>query len=174
MRSFQFFGAGLLYGLYFAHSALAQTVGFSEAPDALEHASWKNRLLVTCERSLGVEDPIIFGAQYDEAFKDWPGYIARDLILVWVDQNGITSWTPIESTQPNKAATLLIGGHDDDPTGLRGQVGCEKISETSISLIGKDGEVKKVWNNPVSNKDLFAIIDAMPMRQSEMRPQAID
>ncbi|MEZ0538636.1 DUF4174 domain-containing protein [Fibrella arboris] len=36
-------------------------------------------------------------------------------------------------------------------------------------LIGKDGGVKQRFSTPVPATDLFRIIDAMPMRQSEMR-----
>lgn len=36
-------------------------------------------------------------------------------------------------------------------------------------LIGKDGEVKMRENKPVEAEKLFEIIDAMPMRQREMR-----
>ena len=39
----------------------------------------------------------------------------------------------------------------------------------AVVLVGKDGGVKKVWRDPVDPKGIFTIIDAMPMRQQEMR-----
>lgn len=41
-------------------------------------------------------------------------------------------------------------------------------SPFSITLIGKDGERKLTRNKPVPVKDLFGLIDSMPMRQAEM------
>jgi len=37
-----------------------------------------------------------------------------------------------------------------------------------VLLIGKDGGVKLRSSEPVSMKDLFGLIDSMPMRQQEM------
>ncbi len=39
----------------------------------------------------------------------------------------------------------------------------------AVVLVGKDGEVKKVWRDVVEPRQLFALIDAMPMRREEMR-----
>ena len=37
----------------------------------------------------------------------------------------------------------------------------------AVVLIGKDGGIKQVWRDPVAPDDIFAVIDAMPMRQRE-------
>jgi hypothetical protein len=37
-----------------------------------------------------------------------------------------------------------------------------------VRLVGKDGGVKFDRNTPVNTKTLFALIDAMPMRQAEL------
>ncbi len=49
-----------------------------------------------------------------------------------------------------------------------------KLSKKSYSfvLIGKDGGVKLRRNKLVSTKELFGLIDSMPMRQDEMKQQA--
>jgi hypothetical protein len=39
----------------------------------------------------------------------------------------------------------------------------------AVVLVGKDGGVKKIWRDPVDPKSIFTVIDAMPMRQREMR-----
>lgn len=36
-------------------------------------------------------------------------------------------------------------------------------------LVGKDGGIKKTYQKPISTEDLFRTIDAMPMRQQEMK-----
>lgn len=36
-------------------------------------------------------------------------------------------------------------------------------------LIGKDGTLKERWNAPVTPRQVYALIDAMPMRRDEMR-----
>jgi len=36
-----------------------------------------------------------------------------------------------------------------------------------VVLIGLDGKIKKIKNTPLTKQQLFGIIDAMPMRQSE-------
>ncbi len=36
-------------------------------------------------------------------------------------------------------------------------------------LIGKDGSIKQTYKKPVSTEDLFTTIDAMPMRQQEIK-----
>ena len=42
----------------------------------------------------------------------------------------------------------------------------------TVILVGKDGGVKLRQNPEVKLKDIFALIDAMPMRQQEMRQKA--
>ena len=81
------------------------------------------------------------------------------------------SWHP--KPHAVKAATLMIGGSETDDTNLRRRTGC--IPETGfVSLIGKDGDVKLRSELTIANEDLFAVIDAMPMRQSEMQRDQSD
>ena len=39
----------------------------------------------------------------------------------------------------------------------------------AVVLVGKDGGVKKVWRDRVNPRQIFTIIDQMPMRRREMR-----
>ena len=50
---------------------------------------------------------------------------------------------------------------------LHKKLGVEKKG-FSVVLVGKDGSVKQVWHDPVDPKQIFTIIDSMPMRQKEM------
>lgn len=44
-----------------------------------------------------------------------------------------------------------------------------KTGGFALVLVGKDGGVKRLKTQPVAPKSLFSTIDAMPMRQQEMR-----
>ena len=46
---------------------------------------------------------------------------------------------------------------------------CSEDNEFSISLIGLDGNLKLQQNDLLLTKDLFEIIDVMPMRRNEIR-----
>ena len=50
---------------------------------------------------------------------------------------------------------------------LHQKLGVEKKG-FAVVLVGKDGQVKKMWRDPVDPKKIFTIIDSMPMRQKEM------
>ncbi len=55
-----------------------------------------------------------------------------------------------------------------DPAALRLRYGV-KEGDFRLLLIGKDGGVKRTATKPVAPKGLFDQIDAMPMRQAEIR-----
>ena len=161
--------AAVVFSSGMAHT---QTVsGLAEANDALETAPWNNRLLVVCTSAAaedGVADPPLMTAQYEAMLDDVEGFLERDLILVWVSPEYIISWKPVPNTRDDMVATLLVGSHNDDPTGLREQVGCFEPDD-EVTLIGKDTGIKQVWKGDAPTQEVFAAIDAMPMRQREMR-----
>ncbi len=39
----------------------------------------------------------------------------------------------------------------------------------AVVLVGKDGDVKRVWHMPVDPGLIFGVIDRMPMRRDEMK-----
>ena len=43
--------------------------------------------------------------------------------------------------------------------------------EFRVMLIGKDGHTAIERSNPIGNRELFGLIDAMPMRRQEMRSE---
>ena len=74
----------------------------------------------------------------------------------------------LDATRPelsNRNIQVLREAGSDGP--LRKKLGVEKKG-FAVVLVGKDGTVKKVWRHPVDPKQIFTIIDAMPMRQNEM------
>lgn len=63
--------------------------------------------------------------------------------------------------------TLRFFG-DAGAAGLRGSFGLEAGRFAGV-LVGKDGGEKARWSGPVSPREVFARVDATPMRRREMR-----
>ena len=166
-RTIALFG-WLFGGLIAASIAVAQDINLVDGPDPLADAQWTSRLLVVCSNEDDFLSADFLDAQADEAASDLPGYIARDLILVWINDDRILSLQPM--IDETGAAVVSMSEHHGDPTELRARTGCVPASNF-VALIGKDGGVKLRDEAMVSNEDLFALIDSMPMRRQEMREQ---
>ena len=102
---------------------------------------------------------ILFAAAADDAKlieqqqnvrRDAGGYAARDLTVFDVIGDAVTR--DEQPMPPGTAAALrqAVDGKD-----------------FSVVLVGKDGDVKLREDHAVPNERLFALIDAMPMRQQE-------
>ena len=65
---------------------------------------------------------------------------------------------------------LRIDGREREPaaTGFYRRFAV-RDDEFRVILLGKDGTIKLDRDAPVTSRDLFALIDAMPMRRLEMR-----
>lgn len=61
-----------------------------------------------------------------------------------------------------------VVGHSAEAQRLRGKLGVGDAGFTVV-LVGKDGSVKFKSDLPINTEKLFATIDAMPMRQDEMK-----
>jgi adenine C2-methylase RlmN of 23S rRNA A2503 and tRNA A37 len=112
---------------------------------------WKNRLVLVFAPS--PEDE-----QYQEQLEHLGNeqeIFERDLILfhIFGEQGGFAGENRLS---------------EKDSEELRQQFNIDKTS-FAVVLIGKDGTEKRRWQEPVENSELFALIDAMPMRQQEMR-----
>jgi hypothetical protein len=57
---------------------------------------------------------------------------------------------------------------DASAAGLRNTLGVE-AGRFAVVLVGKDGGEKARWSGPVSPREVFDRVDAMPMRRREMR-----
>lgn len=133
----------------------------------LADAAYQNRLLVICTGDdTGPTGIPMYGAQYEAVSSDWAGYHERDLIFVWLRDNVLTSWTPFQVS--DGAVSVRQLAERNDTANLRERTNC-KAGNRGVHLIGKDTGLKKSWPTPVSNQEVFALIDAMPMRQQEMR-----
>jgi Domain of unknown function (DUF4174) len=77
---------------------------------------------------------------------------------------------PDDSHQVHRQDALLA----DQEAALqerRMQVRHEHDEQFSAVLIGLDGTEKKRWTGPVDPREIYAIVDEMPMRQQETREQ---
>lgn len=129
--------------------ATAQTVSATEIPAMTpERLLGEYRLLVACNAP-ELPSPL-----------DWKSFHERDLMLLESVQ-GV-----VYILNRDKKGNAMRGGFDQSER-LQKIVKCSDKAE--FVLIGKDGGVKRRWQNAILVDDLFQTIDAMPMRQFEMK-----
>lgn len=119
----------------------------------LQSYQWKNRLLL-------VSAPSENAPQYQQQMQLFSSQTAelaaRDLLLVELFSNG---------------ASRINGDtiSSEDVTQIKQQFNIG--DQFSVILVGKDGTAKRRETTPVKPTVIFQQIDAMPMRQQEMRSQ---
>ena len=125
------------------------------APFALSDYRSKNRLLVLCAPTAQDLD---LKLQKTKALATQAAFAARDMILVVVVEDG-----------GSKAGERSLTVAEADA--VRG--GLQLTSGTfNLRLVGKDGTVKHTASEAMSMKDLYALIDDMPMRRAEVSERA--
>jgi len=117
----------------------------------LDSLRWKNRVLVILSPT---ESDLSFQLQKQELASSSEGVLERDLMILEILEYG-------ESRVGNQ---ILSGKSVQD---IRKRLGVH-TGPFQVLLIGKDGGVKLRSSEPVSMKDLFGLIDSMPMRRQEM------
>ena len=112
---------------------------------------WKHRVLLIFTSEENAEEykiQLSFLKNSEEGFKD------RQLIIYEVLPNQYKS--TLYKTKSNwKKEKQLYKKHMNFEDKFK------------VVLIGLDGKIKKIKNTPLTKQQLFGIIDAMPMRQSE-------
>jgi hypothetical protein len=95
---------------------------------------------------------------------------ARLLLLIAVDPDDVVAKALLEQTSEVEAEIeardLRIFRYTEDP-GWRAELQIPPARRIVV-LIGKDGGVKMVRTKEVSISEIFAAVDAMPMRQQEV------
>ncbi len=142
------YGMKLLLTIFFVFIYLPN-IHMKNSP--FEQYKWKNRLLVIYASES--DDPD-FERQLNNFAKHRTGYEERDLLVLHLSDNFVKS-------QPN--GNLLTVNVSQAHNFLS----ITKEDGFKVFLIGKDGSIKKHQTTPMSNQNLFATIDAMPMRQRE-------
>ncbi len=117
----------------------------------LENYQWKNRLAL-------VFAPTPEDEQYQEQLEHLSNeneLQQRDLILfhVFTEVGGFAG----ERRLSEKESAALREAFAVDSKSF------------AVVLIGKDGTEKQRWTQPIASSEIFGLIDAMPMRQQEMK-----
>ncbi len=118
----------------------------------LEAYQWKNRIIIIFAPS---SDSDGYREQMGEFRAQEDGIQDRDLIILELFENGEgrlgdTSLSERVAPKMRRQFNVMEG-------------------KFSLILVGKDGTVKLRSKIPVSISEIFSLIDAMPMRQEEMR-----
>jgi hypothetical protein len=127
----------------------------SSAADIFDQYVWKKRvLLVFAPDSQGV----LLDQQVAVLQANTAGFKDRDLVTwVLIDQERVTIDGEVKPHLPTNRFYEYFGVDSKDFT---------------VILLGKDGGEKlRLTNQILSSDKLFSVIDAMPMRQQEMRQQ---
>ncbi|WP_263786463.1 DUF4174 domain-containing protein [Salinibacter grassmerensis] len=126
----------------------------------LEDHQWEHRLLFVFAPS----DASGARAEQEAAFEEHdPGFRERDLLILTVmgPSKGTQRAAPAADPQPlTEAAARRLRDRFDVPE-----------DAFRVVLVGKDGTEKRRDPEPVTARSIFDTIDAMPMRQREMREQ---
>jgi hypothetical protein len=118
----------------------------------LDAYRWKNRILIIFVPPVDSEN---YEAQKEILRNQSAGILDRDLRIV-------------EVLEKESNADLDISLTGESAQEMRNRLGVTG-QEFQVILIGKDGTVKLRSKAAVSASALFQLIDAMPMRQEEMR-----
>lgn len=128
----------------------------------------QDRLLVVClpdDREATTEEMAFIYAL------DWDAFSERDLRIIGINQQSIYDYRA-DKVSDTHLATQIISRFPINAERIKKRVNCEQ--EFEKILIGKDTGVKARWSNDFTQEDLFARIDAMPMRRFEMREKRKD
>ena len=126
----------------------------STSEAGMQRFQWQNRPLLVF--AAGAEDPAL-QRQLAIARDHAAGWRARDMVTIVVAGDRPVT---VDGTKAKDLANDT----------LRGRFGVTGNSFAAI-LVGKDGTEKLRRDAPISAPKLFETIDAMPMRQREMRDQ---
>ncbi|MBD3885964.1 DUF4174 domain-containing protein [Leptolyngbya sp. PL-A3] len=141
------------------HSQSLEAANVAATPDRsqriefnLSDYQWQNRILL-------VFAPSINSSQYRQQMRAWQADVAgtsdRDLKLVQILGTGESQ---VDGRSLSSASVEK----------LRRQFEITP-EEFAVILVGKDGTEKQRSQTPIDSAMLFRTIDAMPMRQQEMR-----
>ncbi|MBB4227712.1 DUF4174 domain-containing protein [Rhizobium mongolense] len=135
----------LLYGA----TKVEETDGAQAPVASLEEFRWKNRVLVI----FADKDNSRAARQENQLLADRAGLGERDMIVLKISGSTVKP--------------IFGAGGNLNERALRKELGAPEAGEFGAALVGKDGTVKLKVSEPVSNGELFAIIDSMPMRAAE-------
>lgn len=118
----------------------------------IESHKWEKRVLI-----FSASSPANIGYKRQEQLltKSKKGMKERDLIIYKLYDD---HWIDYKNNALSEEQALAIRKAYDIPEG-----------QFSVLLIGKDGSVKMRKDDIVSTREIFSLIDSMPMRKREMK-----
>ncbi|MBX5056886.1 DUF4174 domain-containing protein [Rhizobium lentis] len=117
--------------------------------ESLAAFQWKNRVFVV----FADKDNSRAARQENQLLADRQALAERDLVVLKISGAGVRP---------------LFGAADGlDGEAIRRDLEALEIGEFAAFLVGKDGTVKLKVTEPITNGELFAIIDSMPQRAAE-------
>ena len=125
----------------------------------LENPLGTARILVACMTKIEVASAQI----------DWEGFAERHLVIIEQREDISYIVTPPPEGQLAARPALSSPVKSTGDRSIEAIAGCG--DEAGYVLIGKDQTRKKRWDDFPPQDELFAVIDAMPMRRFEMRRQ---
>jgi len=142
----------LLFTVIFGFNNAFCDKGIAEMGFDLTSYQWKNRVIIIFANSPANE---YYRMQTGELETRTEDVLDRDLIVLELFEN-----------ERSRMGDVFLP--DDAVKNLRELFSAEK-GRFQFILVGKDGGVKLRSDKPVPAAELFGLIDAMPMRQEEMR-----
>lgn len=134
----------------------------AHAVDAIfDEEQWISRVLVIT----GSKGDPLYLDQYDMLEGARDGFEARDTVIVHYKDRLIKRIDTL-SVLPFRFDNILR--ETDEQRYMQERLRTDD-DVFSVVLVGLDGTVKQVWTLPVSAQEIFDVIDAMPMRQREIR-----
>ncbi len=133
-----------------------KTFALQQSPNApLKPFKWKSRLIAI----VGESRLETVASQTRHFANDEEPLTERDTILLYIDENGVTAGqpSPVQRLATLEQESILQWLNHDD------------LKSFGVYLIGKDGTVKRRSTTPQPADWFYAAIDAMPMRQQEIR-----
>ena len=126
-------------------------------PFSLGALQWEKRPLLLFGAS--ERDPIL-RKQLDAVESAREGFDERDMVLIVVLGEG-----------PSRIEERPLSLQDAEHLRASFEIGKD---EFALRLVGKDGGVKRASDTVVAMRDIYNQIDAMPMRQQELRRQQVE
>jgi hypothetical protein len=135
--------------------SILMTISAANDPESFQ---WENRLIILFQLD---ENEAI--RQLNEVYQDSSGYTDRDLKIIFLK-------TEIPDSKFSEGLENLLVT-PENPQEWISYFRLEEIDTPMYILVGKDGGKKLNEVEMIPNDILFRVIDAMPMRQREMRKE---
>lgn len=122
---------------------------------------WNNRVLVFWSA-----DQKMLIAESDRVRDRWAGWLDRDLVLLLLEPEG---GVVVERFVDGGPVGTSLTASESAEMARHFDLAVDELGGASSALVGKDGGVKARYDDLVDLDSVFSRIDAMPMRQEELR-----